>query len=164
MSAQTSYNFAIPLGVAGSLFDISPYRIDSRLNGERTAGKLKFGMGAVRGANPGFDVVVPVAASAPALFEGVTMTGFTNEQNMGGEVIVHPMQTVGVLRWGKCWVRVPDGVTPEYGQRLYLIRNGENAGMFTNVATGNIEIHGRFVGGLGTGSVAPVEIFNQSNE
>lgn len=40
MSAQTSYNFHTAHGVAGGLFDISPYTSDSR-NNEEADGKVK---------------------------------------------------------------------------------------------------------------------------
>lgn len=56
---QTSYNYTTPKGVAGGLYDLAPYQVDSRVNGEATPGVLKFGMGVVQGTTPGTNVVRP---------------------------------------------------------------------------------------------------------
>ena len=101
MSVQTSYNFATPKGMAGSLFDLAPYSIDSRMNGETAAGTLKFGMGAVQGTTPGSDVKVPATGATAATFEGVVLNGFNTQQTMEGVVEILPSQTVGILRYGK---------------------------------------------------------------
>ena len=165
MSAQQTYGYQTPKGIAGGLFDISPYRIDSRSNGEETPGALLYGMGVVQGESPGKNILKPTATDEPDVFEGVAMTGFTTQMDMLGKVTVMPRQTIGILRWGKAWVRVADGVVPEYGEPLHLIVDGAEAGFFTNDDTGDvIAIKGRFVGGLGTGNIAPVEIFNQMQE
>ena len=163
MSVQTQYNYQTPKGVAGSLFDISPYSIDSRINGEDEAGKMMFGMGAVRGGNPGTNVLVPDGSDAMD-FEGVVLTGFNNEQTMAGEVKVMPLQTVGILKYGKAWARIVDGDTPKYGDKLYLVVDGDDAGLFTTDDTDTVEIKGMFIGTKGTGNVAPVELFNQAQE
>ena len=163
MAAQTSYSYQTPRGVPGGLFDISPYAIDSRTNGEENIGVLLFGMGAMQGTHPGVDVLVPVAGDTEDTFEGIVLTGFTNQQTMQGEVILYPQQVVGILRWGRAWVRVAEGVTPAYGENLYLINSGPNAGLFTNVEGDGLAINGRFIGGLGTTSVAPVELYNQKS-
>ena len=165
MSGQTSYNYTMPKGIAGSLYDISPRAIDSRTNGEEQAGIMMYGMGAMQGENPGSDVLVPKAGMTAEQFEGVIMTGFTNEMDMSGRLSLRPLETVGVLRWGRAWVRVAEGVTPAYGEDAFLI-TAENAdrGCFTNVSDSNLAVYGRFLGGLGTGNVAPVEIYNQKAE
>jgi hypothetical protein len=164
MSGQTSYNYTMPKGIAGSLFDISPKAIDSRINGETDVGVMMYGMGAMQGDNPGINVIVPTAAMTAEEFEGVIMTGFTNEMDMSGKLNLRPLETVGVLRWGRAWVRVADGVTPAYGDDLYILTAaGPERGYFTNDAGGsaNLSVYGRFIGTLGTGNVAPVEIYNQ---
>ena len=161
MSAQLSYGYHIPVGVPGGIMDISPYRIDSRANGETEPGALKFGMGAMQGDTPGVDVLRPVAGDTADTFEGIVMTSFTQEQTMFGELQLMPQQVVNVMRWGVAWVRVASGVSPQYGDALHLVANGPEAGMFTTSRTGSLPIKGRFVGGLGTGPVAPVELFNQ---
>ena len=163
MSGQLSYSYQTPKGVAGGLLDISPYAIDSRINGEEEYGALKFGMGAVQGDNPGVNVLIPSTSSAASDFEGVVLTGFTQMMNTEGAANIAPLQTVGILRWGRAWVRLADGITPVYGESLYLIKTGDDAGLFTNDSGGgaNFAVNGRFIGGLGSGDIAPVEIYNQ---
>lgn len=164
MSVQTSYNYSTPKGVAGSLFDLAPYSIDSRINGESAVGTLKFGMGAVRGATPGSDVKIPTSSATADVFEGVVLTGFNTQMNMDGVVEILPSQTVGILRYGKAWVRIKSGITVAYGDPLYLIISGDNAGLFTvasDSASTKIAIAGRYIGAKGTGDVAPIELYNQ---
>ena len=88
MGVQTAYNFATPRGVAGGLYDLSPYVSDSRLNGETVAGALKFGMGVVCGTAPGANVKRPAAGATADRFDGIVMTGFTTEQDVNGDVVV----------------------------------------------------------------------------
>lgn len=164
MSVQTSYNYSTPKGVAGSLFDLAPYSIDSRINGEATVGALKFGMGAVQGSTPGSDVKIPTNSATADVFEGVVMTGFNTQMNMDGVVEILPSQTVGILRYGKAWVRIKNDVTVAYGDPLYLIISGANAGLFTASSDSGetkIAIAGRYIGAKGSGNVAPIELYNQ---
>jgi len=160
---QLSYSYQTPRGIAGSLYDLAPYAIVSRLNAEAVPGIMKYGMGAVVGSTPGANVLVPEDGATAAKFEGIVMTGFTNQMDMEGKVNVYPQQTVGILRYGNAWVRIPDDVIPVYGEALYLIVDGDDAGKFTNDDAAGIAIYGRFIGGVGTGSIAPVELYNQKN-
>jgi hypothetical protein len=167
MSGQMSYNYTMPKGIAGTLVDISPRAIDSRINAETEAGVMMYGMGAMQGDTPGVNVIVPEDGMVAEQFEGVLMTGLTNEMNMAGQLSLRPLETVGVLRWGRPWVRVAEGVTPAYGEDMYLITAaGPDRGLFTNDDGGgaNLAIYGRFIGGLGTGNVAPAEIYNQKSQ
>jgi hypothetical protein len=159
--AQLSYTYTTPKGVAGGLYDISPYAVDSRINGEATADTLKFGMGAVQGTTPGTDVKVPATADTADKFEGLVLTGFASEMDMSGTVKLFPKQTVGVLRYGKAWARIADGIVVAYGEPLYLIKTGDNAGLFTNVATSNMPVNGKFIGAADSNSIAPIELYNQ---
>ena len=161
---RTNYGFQMPRGVAGSLYDLAPYAITSRINEEAERGRMKYGMGAMRGNSPGATVVVPTSGRQARDFEGIVMTGFTTEMDMDGDTAIRCQQTVGMLRYGNAWARIPEGVEPLYGQNVFLITNGTNAGLFTNAATGNMAINARFIGGRGTGNVAPVELYNQKNE
>lgn len=158
---QTSYRYDTPKGVAGGLLDLSPYQIDSRINGETVAGALKFGMGVVQGAAPGEGVKIPTSTATADKFEGLVLTGFVQEMDMAGDTRIQPKQTVGVLRCGKAWARLAASVTVAYGDKLYLTVTGANAGLFTNVSTGNLAINGRFVGAA-DGGIAPVELYNQN--
>lgn len=170
MGVQTSYSYATSRGVAGGLYDLSPYASDSRLNSETAAGDLKFGMGVVCGSAPGANVKRPATGATADKFEGIVMTGFTTEQDANGDVVVMPGQTVGVLRYGRIWARIKNGISPAYGEALHLIITGDEAGLFTNVAdtpaegtaSKTIAVNGRFIGGKGSGDVAPVELFNQA--
>ena len=161
---RTNYSYQMPRGVAGSLYDLAPHAIVSRINEETEAGRMQYGMGAMQGTSPGATVVIPGQAPQVREFEGIVMTGFTTEMDMDGETVIRHQKTVGVLRYGNAWARIPGGVEPSYGQNVFLITNGTNAGLFTNVATGNMAINARFIGGRGTGNVAPVELYNQKNE
>lgn len=164
MSAQTTYGFATPRGVAGGLFDLSNYDIVTRLN-EEADGILKFGVGVVRGTSAGSQVKLPVTASTAALFEGVVVNSHSAEMDMNGNVSLKKNASVGVLRYGKVWVRVPSTDAPAYGDSVYLIVSGDDAGCFTKTAGSNtVTINARFIGTKGTaGAVAPVEFFNQAN-
>ncbi len=159
---QTSYNYTTPKGVAGGLYDLAPYQVESRVNGETAPGALKFGMGVVQGSAPGTNIARPAAGATADKFEGLVLTGFTQEMDSTGEVTIRPKQTVGVLRYGKAWARLPKDLTVSYGDKLYLVTSGDNAGLFTNDASGGIAVNGRFVGSADSTGVAPVELYNQA--
>jgi len=161
MAVQTQYTYQPPRGVAGALIDISPYAIDSR-NNEAADGAMMFGMGAVKGTSPGVNVNVPTSTSTADQFEGVVMTSFTEQMDMAGDITLKKGKTVGILRWGRAWVRVPSGVTPAYGDAVYLVISGTDAGKFTNTSSAStIAINARFRDGLGSGNIAPIELYNQ---
>jgi hypothetical protein len=166
MAGQLSYSYQTPKGVAGSLLELSPYAVDSRLNGEVDETVMLFGMGAMRGDNPGVNVLVPEAGMTIDLFDGMILTGFTQQMDMAGRVRVFPNQTVGILKWGRGWARVEPDIDIEYGDALYLIIDGVNRGLFTNDDGGgdNLAIKGQFVGTHGTGDIAPIELYNQKSE
>ena len=159
MGVQTSYNFYTDRGVAGGLYDLGHHDVNSRRN-ECEDGVLKFGMGVVIGTLAGSQVKLPASGATVETFEGITVNGYSTEMDMAGEVALKNEATVGVLTHGKVWARIKDGITPKYGDKLYLITAGEEAGCFTNATGTNIiEITGgRFVGTKGTGNVAPVEL------
>ena len=159
MSVQTAYNFYTEKGVAGGLYDLSHHDVNSRRN-ECEDGVLKFGMGVVVGTVKGAQVKLPASGASLASFEGITVNGFSTEMDMDGAVAVKNEATVGVLTHGRVWARIKAGITPAYGDALYLITAGANAGLFTNATETNaIAITGgKFVGTKGTGDIAPVEI------
>jgi hypothetical protein len=164
---QTSYSYQAPAGVAGGLIDLRPYSIVSRMNGEDSVNAMRFGMGVMRGENPGSDILVPKASMAANQFEGISMNSFTQQMGLDGKVPVYPKQTVGLLRWGCAWARVKPGISPEYGDKCYLITSGADAGLFANEDPGagnGIAVNAMFIGSLGTGDIAPVELFNQMAE
>lgn len=162
MSVQTSYTQATPKGAAGGLYDLSNRAINTRLNSE-SGNALKFGMGVVQGATPGSDIKVPAAGATAAKFEGIVVNGYTNEMNREGAVSISPGASVGVLQYGKIWARLAPNDAPAYGDKLYLVISGDNAGLFTKTSGDNtVEVNGRFIGGKGTGDIAPVELYYQA--
>ena len=59
MSVQTSYGNQTPKGVAGGIYDMFHYAVDSRFN-EETDGVLRFGVGVVPGTLPGSSVKLQI--------------------------------------------------------------------------------------------------------
>ena len=162
MSAQTTYNYTSTIGTAGGLVDLSPYAIDTFLNEEET-GNMLFGVGVVQGSTPGTNVALPTEAATADVFEGVTTNNRTTEYDMEGKTHINEGAAIGVLRYGKIYVRVAADVEPAYGDALYLITSGDEAGYFTNSDTGTVAVKGRFIGGVDTASqIAAVELFNQA--
>lgn len=171
MSVQTRYGYSSPIGAAGGIVDLAPYAIDAFLNEEDT-GKMQFGMGVVTGSKKGTGIKLPVKASAAANFEGVTTNRRTTEYDVEGDLKLRKAATIGVMRYGRIYVRVAAGVKPGYGDSLYLITEGDEAGCFTNAAASTesgsndkatIAIKGRFLGGVDTSAqIAAVELFNEA--
>lgn len=171
MSAQTRYGYSSPIGAAGGIVDLAPYAIDAFLNEEDT-GKMQFGMGVVTGSKKGTGIKLPVKASTAANFEGVTTNRRTTEYDVEGDLKLRKAATIGVMRYGRIYVRVAAGVKPGYGDSLYLITEGDEAGCFTNAAASTesdsadkatIAIKGRFLGGVDTSAqIAAVELFNEA--
>lgn len=161
MSAQTRYGYATPIGAPGGIVDLAPYAIDTFLNDEEN-GVLKFGMGVVQGSKPGVNIALPAAGATADKFEGIATNNRTTEYDMDGRVFVRKGVGVGVMRYGRIYVRVKEGDAPEYGDALLLIVNGDDAGCFTSTEdSGNtIAVNGRFLGGVDNG-VAPVELMRE---
>ena len=168
MAAQTNYSFSTPKGIPGGLYDISDHEVNTRMN-EEPDGKLSFGVGVVRGTSAGVTIKLPVAASTAAEFEGITINGVNVEQDMSGKVIVKKDVSVGVIRYGKVWAKVSGKATGvKYGDPLYLIVDGDEAGRFVNAAAAGedtatrISIKGSFLGEADNG-IAPVLLPNEIN-
>jgi hypothetical protein len=155
MAVQTSYGYATPKGIPGGIYDLYHYPVDSRFN-EEDNGKLRFGVGVVKGSIPGSNVVLPTSASTAADFEGVTVNGFNQQHDLEGKVSINKNQNIGVMRHGRIWVRLAASQTPAYGDALHLIVSGDDAGCFAT--DGGVEIAGRFIGGESNGC-APVELY-----
>lgn len=162
MSAQTRYGFNTPIGAAGGIVDLAPYAIDTFLN-ESENGVMKFGMAVVQGSAPGVNIAVPAAGATAAKFEGITVNNRTTEYDVDGKLALHKGASVGVMRYGRIYGRVAEGVTPAYGEAVYMIVTGDEAGCFTNSADGNVAIKARFLGKVdSTAQIAPIELFNMA--
>jgi len=118
-------------------------------------------MGAVRGDEPGQNIVLPTATSTAKDFEGVVLTT-QMELGVEGEQRNPTTRMMNVLESGKAWVLIPEGVEPEYGDALFLIVDGDNVGRFTNEADGDntIALKGRFIGEVDNGEIAPIHLYN----
>lgn len=113
MSAQTRYGYSSPIGSAGGIVDLAPYAIDTFLNEEEN-GKVKFGMGVVTGTNKGSGIKLPVKGSTAANFEGITVNRRTTESDMEGAVSLRKSASIGVMKYGRIYVRVAKTVKPGY--------------------------------------------------
>lgn len=114
MSAQTKYGYSTPIGAAGGIVDVAPHQIDTFLNEEEN-GVLKFGAGVVQGSKPGVNIALPKKAATAAKFEGITTNNRTTEYDLEGKLAVRKGAAVGVMRYGKIYGRVAEGVEPAYG-------------------------------------------------
>ncbi len=165
MSAQNRYGYKTPIGAAGGIVDIAPYAIDTFLNAEET-GKMKFGLGVVRGDKPGKNIAIPAAGATATKFDGITVNNRTTEYDVEGKLFLRKGASVGVMRYGRVYARVATGVEPAYGDAAYLVISGNDAGCFTNTSGDNaIAVKARFLGGVDTtgAQIAIVELFNESN-
>ncbi len=173
--AQMNYGYSTPIGEAGGIIDLAPYAIDSYANEEET-GKLKFGVGVVQGTAPGKQVKLPASDSTADKFEGVIVNRRTTEYDLEGKIHIRKDATVGVMRYGRIYVRIASGVTPAYGKSVYMLNSGDEAGLFTTEAStttgespdtttvNHIAVKGRFLGEADTTrGIAPVELFNEAN-
>lgn len=159
MAVQTAYNWTTGRGIAGGLVDLTPHIIDTFINEENT-GVLKPGMGVMAGTTAGKQIKVFKTGGSP-VFEGVVNNNRTTEYDLDGHLRMRKGAGVGVVRWGRVWVRVPAGVTIAYGDGLYIIGAGDNAGFFTNTdnSSANPAVPGRFIGPAENG-IAPAEIYH----
>jgi hypothetical protein len=110
-----------------------------------------FGRPAVVGNTPGQSVTIPTSAIAASQFMGVIMNNFLAEHDLADGYILDDKSAVGVMDWGRAWVLIPDGVTPNYGDPLHVVIADEEA-FFSN--TGGVAVPGRFLhGGDGIAAV-----------
>ncbi len=160
MSAQTNYNYFPVHGAPGGIVDVNPIAIDTRIVEENT-GVVFPGMGVVTGTTAGVQIKLPVAASEVADFEGITINRRTTERDLAGDLYIRNKSALGVVRWGRVYVRVEATATPAYNDALYLIVSGSEAGCFTTAASAatKLPINGRFLGAK-DGGAAPVELYN----
>lgn len=138
-----NYNYGTPKGVPGGKVDIAFDEVITRRN-EAEDGVLKFGMAAAVGTAPGSGVTVPGADTTAEKIEGVVLYHPNTEQDMKGNVVIKNGVSVGIMRKGHIWGRTAEGVTPAYGEKAYVSVTGDDAGTFTNVADGALDIGATF--------------------
>lgn len=134
MAAQTNYRYETPKGVPGGKVDIAFDEVITRMN-EAEDGVLKFGMAAAVGSDPGSNVTIPKTATTAAQIEGVVLAHPNTEQDRKGKVIVLKDATVGIMRKGRVWGRLAADADPAYGEKAYVVVDGEEAGSFTHTST-----------------------------
>lgn len=146
MSAQTEYGLRMGTGSAGGFVDASRHEVESRGNAADD-GEMLFGLGAVTGDEPGKNVTLPDSDSAASDFEGVTVNSHRHEQDRDGKVTLRKGETVGVMRKGRIYARVTEDSDPAYGDAVYLVTDGDDAGKFTEDSSAGIAVSGVFLGG-----------------
>lgn len=168
MAVQTTYNWTTGRGIAGGLVDLTPHAIFSFIN-EEDNGVLKPGMGVVQGTTPGKTIKIADSEATAAVFEGVVNNNRTTEYDLDGKIRILKGAGTGVLRWGTIYVLVAEGAEPAYGDPVYLVTSGDDAGKFSNsdgsdatvepaVEANGIQVGGRFLGAAENG-IAPVELY-----
>lgn len=158
MSVQTSYGFGFPKGVAGGLFDLSAHEVSTR---QSEGEGVTFGVGVVVGTNKGTDVKLPTADSTAEQFEGVVVhNSVMAELDMNNKLNIGEKRTVGCLHHGKVWVKTGENAAPAYKEKVYLIVEGDEAGLFTTSAdtATKVELNARYLGVTDTG-IANAEFF-----
>lgn len=164
MAVQTDYNFGFEKGVPGGLFDLSAHDITTR---QTVDDSIKFGMGVVVGTNKGVDVSLPESAATADDFEGVVVhNSVMAERTMDNKVVLDDGRIVGCLIYGRVWVQVEDGIEPAYKDQVYLITDGDNAGVFTTSATEEtttVALNAYFLGETDTNAGIANAMFNHED-
>ena len=157
MAVQTAYNFGFSKGIAGGLFDLSAHEVATR----QAQGTVKFGVGVVVGTNKGTDVKIPESTNTSNDFEGVIVhNSVMVELDMNNNLNIEDKRTVGCLHHGKIWVAVGENAKPAYKEKVYLITDGNEAGLFTTAddESSKIEVNAYFLGETDEG-IANAEFF-----
>ena len=151
-------------GMPGLLYDRANYDAVTRVNhNEKTEaedGKLSFGCGLVPGADPRKDIHLPATGATAEKFEGVVMYSANTEMDDDGAVLLRKGQILDVCQTGKMWVQLADQAEPAYGQPVYLVITGDDAGKFTPTKGTNLAVKARFIGAAQNG-IAPAQFAEQ---
>ena len=114
---------------------------------------------------------MPDADSAGIDFEGVVVhNSVMTELDMDNKLVIKDKRTVGCLHHGKVWVKTGENAKPAYKERVYMITDGEEAGMFTtseDKAT-KIAVNGVFLGetddGIANAEFIPISVMAATTE
>jgi hypothetical protein len=173
MGAQTTYKFFPSKGVAGGIVNLQPYAIDSYVN-EEPYGVMEYGVGVVPGTTDK-QIKLPTSSSTAAQFLGVTVNNRTTEYNIMGELDIWNKYAVGVMRYGRIYVKVKvaseSGGVKTYtnvatGDPAYMIITGSgNIGRFTNQAglestPDGVAINARFASAQDENGIAQLDILD----
>lgn len=133
MAAQTNYRYETPKGVPGGKVDIAFDEVITRMN-EAEDGVLKYGMAAAVGSAPGSNVTIPKTGTTAGQIEGIVLAHPNTEQDRKGRVIVRKDTAVGIMRKGRIWGRLAADAVPSYGEKAYVVVDGNDAGAFTSAS------------------------------
>ena len=155
MAVQTSYGYTTAKGVAGGIFDMSPYEANSFAMGEKTF----FGMYVARDTSKENTVKLAASAADVAKGEGIVLWR-SHEVDADGATYLSAKETASVMRYGRCWAKVALGAneTIAAGDAVYVITSGENKGCLTNASTDNTAVSNAKFIGANDGALAPVEL------
>ena len=156
MAAQKDYRYSTPKGVPGGKVDISFDEVATRIN-EAEDGALKFGMAAAVGSAPGANVTIPGADTTAEKIEGVVLHHPNTEHSQDGKVVIKKDATVGIMTKGRVWARLAADIIPAYREKAYVCISGDDAGAFTNVADGALDI-GAVFGNASDDGIAVIEL------
>jgi hypothetical protein len=132
---QTSYSNEMPVASKGMLADLGPKDVLSAV--VEISGGILVGSGVVEGDDA---LHIKLATAQNQIFRGVVLATHTKEQATNGDVKLAQKATANLLQKGRVWVEV--GAEVASGDDAYLDVGG--AGVFTNVAEGNIPTGGKF--------------------
>lgn len=151
MAVQTSYGFSFPKGVAGGLYDLSAHNVITR---QAEGNGISFGIGVVIGTNKGTDVKIPTSSATSDDFEGVVVhNSVMVEKDVDNKCFIGDKRTIGCLHFGRIWVKIAKNAVPEYNDKVYMITDGDEAGMFTTSEDNStkVEVNAVFIGETDTG-------------
>ena len=131
-----------------------------------------FGEGSPRALilqGPGVTITATVAVTGGASQASFASTAYTSMRFMGVarfEQLVYGMETgffpasvsVPVQTSGKIWVPVADNASPDDKKAAYVIMSGDDAGKFTDKATGNYDCGCLFRSDRVSGNLALIEL------
>ena len=146
MAVQTSYGFSSPKGVAGGLYDLSAHEVATR---QAEGIGVAFGVGVVIGTNKGVDVKVPASSATSDDFVGVIVhNSVMVEMGMDNKVSIGDKSTVGCLQYGRIWIKTASKAKPAYKEKVYMITDGDEAGLFTTSddESTKVEVNAIFLG------------------
>ena len=157
MAVQTTYSYETRKGVAGGLFDMSPYEANSYAVGEAAG----FGMFVAADASKTNTVKLPTSEAEVGKGAGIILWK-AHETDAAGAVHLAAHETVSVLRYGRCWAKVALGEngTIAAGDPVYVYTTGVNKGFLTNDSTASgvyAVSNGKFIA-ANDGALAPVEL------
>lgn len=156
MAAQLDYGFSIPKAVPGAKVDLSDDKVVARIN-EADDSAIKYGMAVMVGTNPGQSVKVLTTGATSEQIEGVVLCHPNTEQDMKGNVVVRKGMSLSIMKKGRIWARLATDVTPVYNAKAYVVVSGADAGTFTTVADGNVDIGATF-GNATDNGIAVIEL------